>query len=176
MPKIIENVREQLLIEAKRQISENGYAKTTIRSVASACNLGVGTVYNYFKSKDVLIASFMLDDWQVCLKEMKTKSTSNNKHFLQGIYISLLDFTDKHTSLFQDNDAAKVFATAFTERHRLIRDQLADIIQPICDQTAHQNKRFLAEFISESLLIWTMAGKPFDEIYSVIDPLLKKYI
>ena len=28
MPKIIENVREQLLIEAKKQIMENGYTKT----------------------------------------------------------------------------------------------------------------------------------------------------
>ena len=51
MPKIIENVREQLLGEAKRQIAKKGYGKTTIRSVASACGFGVGTVYNYFKSK-----------------------------------------------------------------------------------------------------------------------------
>ena len=42
MPKIIENVREQLLVEAKRQIAEYGYAKTTVRSVAAACGLGVG--------------------------------------------------------------------------------------------------------------------------------------
>ena len=71
VPKIIENVREQLLEEAKRQIRENGYSKTTIRSVAGACRLGVGTVYNYFESKDMLIASFMLEDWMECLGEMQ---------------------------------------------------------------------------------------------------------
>lgn len=174
MPKIIENVREQLLIEAKKQITENGYANTTIRSVASACGLGVGTVYNYFKSKDMLIASFMLDDWHECLEGMKKESTSNAEQFLKGIYTSLVEFTEKHTSLFRDNDAVKVFATAFTERHKLLRDQLADMIQPVCDETAHRNKRFLAEFISESLLTWTMAGRSFDEIYSVLDLLLKK--
>ena len=64
MPKIIENLREQLLAEAKKQTSEQGYAKTTIRSVAGACGVGIGTVYNYFESKDVLIASFMVEDWQ----------------------------------------------------------------------------------------------------------------
>ena len=63
MPKIIPNIREQLLNEAKKQIAEQGYSKTTIRSVANACNLGVGTVYNYFESKDMLIASFMAEDW-----------------------------------------------------------------------------------------------------------------
>ena len=46
MPKIIENVREQLLAVAKKQIGERGYANTTIRSVAGECGLAVGTVYN----------------------------------------------------------------------------------------------------------------------------------
>jgi len=173
MPKIIENVRDQLLTEAKRQISENGYANTTIRSVASACNLGVGTVYNYFKSKDVLIASFMLDDWQKCLEGMKMESTVNTDRFMKGIYTSLLVFTEKHSSLFRDNDAAKVFAASFNERHKLLREQLADVIQPICNQANHPDKRFLAEFISESLITWTMAGKSFDDIYSILGLLLK---
>ena len=63
MPKIIENIREALLVEAKRQIAERGYQNTTIRSVAKECGVAVGTVYNYFKSKDMLIASFILEDW-----------------------------------------------------------------------------------------------------------------
>ena len=79
MPKIIENVRELLLDTAKEQIRKQGYAKTTIRSVASACGLGVGTVYNYFKSKDMLIASFMLEDWQECLLEIKSRVTSDRE-------------------------------------------------------------------------------------------------
>ena len=76
MPKIIENVRELLLETAKEQIRLQGYSKTTIRTVASACGLGVGTVYNYFKSKDMLIATFMLEDWRECLKEMKSHSST----------------------------------------------------------------------------------------------------
>ena len=99
MPKIITNVREQLLTEAKRQIVENGYASTTIRSVASACNLGVGTVYNYFKSKDMLIASFMVDDWQECLAKMKQESTENAEQLLRCIYSSLLKFTEDRKSV-----------------------------------------------------------------------------
>ena len=59
MPKIIENLREQLLEETKKQILDRGYANTTIRSVAKACGVGVGTVYNYFESKEMLVASFV---------------------------------------------------------------------------------------------------------------------
>ena len=35
MPKIIENLRNQLIEEARRQINMFGYEKTTIRSVAA---------------------------------------------------------------------------------------------------------------------------------------------
>lgn len=169
MPKVIENVREQLLLVARRQIAESGYEKTTIRSVASACGLGVGTVYNYFKSKDMLIASFMLEDWQECLWQMKEKSSDDIECFLQNIYISLREFVEAHTSLFRDEDAKKVFSTTLAERHKILRDQLSEIISPICSRL---NNRFLPEFISESLLTWTMADKSFEEIFSVIKLLL----
>ena len=98
MPKIITNVREQLLTEAKRQIVETGYASTTIRSVASACNLGVGTVYNYFKSKDMLIASFMVDDWQECLAKMKQEDTENAEQFFHKIFFNKFIFRPKNSS------------------------------------------------------------------------------
>ena len=67
MPKIIENLESRLMEEAKRQIEESGYGAVTIRSVAKGCGVGVGTVYNYFPSKDDLVASFMLADWKECL-------------------------------------------------------------------------------------------------------------
>ncbi len=50
MPKIIENLQSKLIEEAKKQIEEAGYGAMTIRSVAKACGVGVGTVYNYFSS------------------------------------------------------------------------------------------------------------------------------
>ena len=53
--------------EARRQIEQSGFAAMTIRSVAKACAVGVGTVYNYFPSKEILVASFMLDDWKLCI-------------------------------------------------------------------------------------------------------------
>ena len=59
MPKILESVREQLLETARAQIERNGYANTTIRSVAAECGIAVGTVYNYFPSKDMLIATYV---------------------------------------------------------------------------------------------------------------------
>ena len=63
MPKIIENLRVRLMEEAKRQIAESGYAFMTMRSVAKGCGVGIGTVYNYFASKNALLAAYLLEDW-----------------------------------------------------------------------------------------------------------------
>ena len=64
MPKIIENLENRLVEEARRQAWEGGYSAVTIRSVAAACGVGVGTVYNYFPSKEYLAAGVMLEDWK----------------------------------------------------------------------------------------------------------------
>lgn len=81
MPKIIENIREELLAETKRQIGDLGYFKTTIRSVADACGIGVGTVYNYFPTKDILVATAVSLDWQVELDKMASLPNNDPSYY-----------------------------------------------------------------------------------------------
>jgi AcrR family transcriptional regulator len=168
MPKIIENIREMLLSEAKRQISENGYKNTTIRSVASACGVGVGTVYNYFQSKDMLIATFMLEDWQVCLASMKAFPQTDPESIMIGICNALRSYMSQYQSLFADSDANKVFASVFSQRHKQLRIQIAEIIYPACEGSSVSDKKFLAEYIAESLLTWTVAGKSASDLLPIL--------
>ena len=92
MPKIIENVRELLLDTAQKQIEERGYANTTIRSVAGECGLAVGTVYNYFRSKDMLIATFVVEDWNSYLSDIRGANLSDPQMALHNIYDALIHF------------------------------------------------------------------------------------
>lgn len=173
MPKIIENVRELLLEEAKRQIAEYGYSKTTIRSVSKACGLASGTVYNYFPSKDMLIASVMAEDWKLCLQRMERYASAEPEQLIHGIYTTLLEYIQKYQALFCDKDAVKVYATMFSERHQQLRQQLAVCVRKICDKANVTDKDFLAEWIAEALLTWTVAGKGIDEQYEIIKQLIK---
>ncbi len=170
MPKIIENVREQLLAIAKKQIEERGYANTTIRSVAGECGLAVGTVYNYFKSKDMLIASFMVEDWNGHLSELRDSDLSDAGKALRTIYDALNNFSERHKALFSDPDAAKVFSAVFSERHKTLRSQISELILPLCPDI---DADFTAEFVSESLLTWTVAGKDFESIFNILIKILK---
>ena len=170
MPKIIENVRELLLDTAKKQIEERGYANTTIRSVAGECGLAVGTVYNYFRSKDMLIATFVVEDWNSYLSDIRGAQISDPRMALHNIYDALIHFSEKHRSLFSDPEAAKVYSSVFSERHKTLRSQISEIILPFCPA---ENAEFTSQFIAESLLTWTVAGKDFDSIFNILEKILK---
>lgn len=167
MPKIIEDLETRLLAETRRQIEENGYAATTVRSVAKACSVGVGTVYNYFPSKDDLVATYMLADWKVCIAAIEAVSTYSEtpQPVVRCIHDQLLQYAGRHSALFRDEAAAASFAGAFSPRHAVLRSQLAAPLRKFCGSD------FAAEFIAESLLTWTMGGRSLEEIRSMTDRL-----
>ena len=172
MPKILESMREELLKTARKQIAECGYAQTTIRSVAAECGIAVGTVYNYFPSKDMLIATFVSEDWRACIAPIAERTEDDAETHLKRIYSAIRVFADSYRALFSDDDAKNAYYAAFSERHRQLREQLAGLILPVCGDCP--DRAFLSEFIAESLLIWTTEGKPFEDIYPIIKRLIQK--
>ena len=171
VPKQIENLRLQLLEEARRQTAEQGYGKTTVRSVAAACGIAVGTVYNYFPSKEVLIASFVAEDWAQSLAQMRAISSKDPETCLRGIYEALRSFMGKHRVLFSDPEAARAASAGYLPRHLQLREQLAELTESL----APSEDGFDAQFLAEALLTWTVAGKPFDRIYDILKKLIIKY-
>ena len=165
-------LREQIQAEAKRQMITLGYSKTTIRSVATACKIGVGTMYNYFHSKDELITSFMLEDWKKTVSEMENAEGSEPREFFRQMQKALAGYIRKYESLFRDKDAIRAFAEVFTERHMQLRTMMAQLIMPVCSETDDEDRRFLAEHIAESIIRWSMEDMPFDKQYKIIQKLL----
>jgi len=173
MPKIIENLKEQIVEEARKQLFENGYSKTTIRSVASALGIGTGTLYNHFKSKDMLISSFMLEDWHLATDNMRNLDASDKFRFLEGIHSSLSEFIDKYRFLFIDKEASATYFSVFSQRHHQLVGVIANIISPVCKDSVDVDHDFLAAHIAESMLFWTLQETPFDIQLSILKKLLQ---
>ena len=169
MPKIIKNIRKQLLAEAKKQIAQRGYSDTTIRSVASACGVGVGTVYNYFPSKEMLVATSVYEDWKNYLSDIEKLPADEPYILLKGIYHSLQKFAEENQMLFSDADAARLVSVSSVDHHKMLRDQMASFVRPLCEDSSPQ---FTAEFIAEALIRWSTENVDFETVY----PLLAKVL
>lgn len=56
---------KEAILEASRElIRTEGWNSINIRSVAKACNISVGTIYNYFQNKTDLITATIESIWQ----------------------------------------------------------------------------------------------------------------
>lgn len=55
--------RETILSQCRQLVMENGMAAVNMRSVASSCGIALGSLYNYFPSKSVLIAATVESVW-----------------------------------------------------------------------------------------------------------------
>ena len=164
MPKIIENLPQRLLEEARRQIEESGFGALTIRSVAKACGVGVGTVYNYYPSKEALVASFMLNDWMECVAFIEASAAESQtlEPVLRVIHEKLCLFMEQYDPIFQDESASVSYTGSTSKYHSILRSQLARPLRKFCRDD------FTAEFIAEAMLTWTVAGKDLDELMLVL--------
>lgn len=164
MPKIIENLPQRLLDEARRQVEESGFAAMTIRTVAKGCGVGVGTVYNYYPSKEALVASFMLSDWKACVASIDAIAADSQtlEPVLRAIYEKLRFFMEQYDPIFRDESAASSYTGSTSKYHAVLRSQLAGPVRKFCRDD------FTAEFLAEAMLSWTVAGKDFDELKAVL--------
>ena len=164
MPKIIENLPERLAEEARRQVEESGFSAITIRSVAKGCGVGVGTVYNYYPSKEALVATFMLSDWKDCVAYINccADEAQSLETVLRIVYEKLRLFMDQYDPIFRDESAAASYTGSTSHYHGILRSQLAGPIRKFCQDD------FTAEFIAEAMLSWTVAGKDFEELKAVL--------
>lgn len=173
MPKLIENVRENIIEQARIQIMERGYSSMSIRSIAKACGIAAGTVYNYFPSKEMIIASFMADDWKKTIFNMqeKTQTENNPENIIKIVYDELISFEKKYEKLFKDPESRTEFSNVDNKRHKMLVDQLKKIVEPVCDSHKKVNNVDIADFIVETLLMWTVQEKDFSEYIKIINLL-----
>jgi len=71
MARIIENPKQLILDNAKNILYSEGYSNLSIRNVAKASGLAVGTIYNYYPTKKDLVIEMMIEYWGECFKALE---------------------------------------------------------------------------------------------------------
>ena len=101
-PKIVDKdaKRTEILIAAMEVIAAKGFSQTKMSDIAKNANIGKGTIYEYFKSKDeILVFSFkhyMEQIENITFEKLKTISHPTEK--ICAIFTAFIDFFNTTSS------------------------------------------------------------------------------
>jgi len=76
--------RERLFLAAVRLFGEKGYAETTVEDITNAADLGKGTFFNYFPSKEHLLIAF--SEMQLGKLERFVETARNGKEPMRAFF------------------------------------------------------------------------------------------
>ena len=176
MPKVIAELRPSILERARTALLDEGYGALTMRGIAKACGVAVGTVYNYFPSKDMLVASVMLEDWRAALRRMEELPPAPTApEALENVFRELTVFCARYGAIWKEyTDTGHIAPITGGYHHQLV-DQLAQAVSaalapftPLCSPA-------LPGFLAEALLNAAPGGpERFRELSPIWERLLSR--
>ncbi len=162
MPKHLGKVKENILKSAEHLLLQKGLKTFTLRAVAAECHIAVGTIYNYFPSKDMILAEIMLADWMQTVSRTKVlcEVAKTVEEALKSAFGEVSVFTGKYSPIWAEYSAPVSFGKEDFDRHKMLVTQLAD-----CFAVPYRTAgKFTSEeeriFLAENLLI-CLGGKSF---------------
>ena len=92
--------KEAILETSRRIIREEGLARLSIRSVAAACGVSVGSIYNYFESKSELAAAAIERVWEDIFHFPKQEEFLHFSDCVRWIFDSIQSGSEKYPGFF----------------------------------------------------------------------------
>lgn len=175
LPKVIENLREKLLQSAKAELLEKGFDALTLRGVAWRCGIAVGTTYNYFPSKDMLVGTVILDDWMKELTRMRAdcERAGSVREALCALYEGVMRFSAIYQNVWAGYTFTAGAKSDFARRHTLLVMQIADCLRPALTRAGAGEDAELALFFAENILICAdNSALQFDSFLRITERIL----
>lgn len=159
MPKVINNLRKEIILQSEKILFEKGYQHFTMREAANRCGIAVGTLYNYFSSKDELIGYILFNDWQIILTSMRKKceNAKNIEEALESLYQGIMNFSEKYRAIWDNYGSSIGLNSHYISRHEKLVDQLASIMEPVLNKEVRKFPDQMNLFLAENILL--CAGK-----------------
>ena len=70
-------IEERILEAARKLFDQNGFAETDMKAIAKEAEIAVGTIYNYYQSKNALYERIMVDNWEKTIENLQIISQAH---------------------------------------------------------------------------------------------------
>ena len=177
MPKKIDDLRQTILLHTRMILLMQGSEKLTVRAVAASCHVAVGTVYNYFPSKDMMVASVMAEDWEKLLAQIRAdcEQAPSTLAGLELIFNGIRGFSKTFSPVWETYHPQVSTPNLAQSKHRQLVSQLIGTIQPMLERFGQTELPHLSRFLAESVLAGASdISARFQELQPVYEKLLKK--
>ncbi|MDF2803208.1 MAG: transcriptional regulator, TetR family [Anaerocolumna sp.] len=139
MPKIYDDLRETIVQEAKSIIVSRGYSKLNMREVAKASGIAVGTIYNYYPTKNDLLSELMYRYWMGFIAAIQQLQQSDCELFV--IFRKIYNLLESFLDTFKDtwlkvNEKDKGLA----KDHHKQKQEVMDLFIDTLEQFIHKHK------------------------------------
>ncbi len=174
MPKKLGPIRENAIRFTRDVLNERGYDALTMREIAQSCGIAVGTMYNYFPSKEYLTGCVVLEDWLEAYGEMSrcADCAPSLSDGLEHIYAKMRQFVDSHQYLtsFDQRKASADFS--YDKMHMLLRGQIEALLRQLLEHTGVRAEPDTVVFVAESILNCSVKKYEYPQIASAFMKLL----
>lgn len=117
--------KETILIRAAEEVfSKYGFEKATVDEIVSVANVGKGTMYNYFKNKELLFYRLVYDKNSIFVTNLKTACSNKER-----LYDRLLSYFEVFVEFYYINSA--IWQILFFE---MLGTNCAYRIQKVCGE------------------------------------------
>ena len=99
MPKLLPNLRQTLIEKAIELSRTGGLSGLKLRDLARECNIALGTLYNYYPTKDSLVLDVVQQFWQNCFHQ-KSFPEGDVLVKLDWLYAVMKESVDEFSSEF----------------------------------------------------------------------------
>ena len=128
MPKIIEDVENRILCAARKRLLGGDLSSFSARGIAEDCGIAVGTIYNYYRDKESLMAAVMAQDWQAELQRAgeAVAAAHSVEAGIRCLYEAMVDFSRVYESVWAAYPTGEGFGSLYRTRHKLLLSQIED--------------------------------------------------
>jgi len=139
-----ESRRQAILQAAKGLFFKQGFAATTMTQIATAAELGKGTLYLYFQNKEELYISLLVEGMQL-LNEIFQRT-------VEGVTGWEVKFTALGWAYYQYSiDYSEFFQISFQFQHGELTANISDDLYNDCYQEGLKSLRALAGILEEGM-------------------------
>ena len=164
MPKIIPGLKQTIISKGRQILFEEGYDALSMRRMASECGIAVGTIYNYMRNKDDLVAHICMEDWLAAVKSIN-EELDKADGFVEGmdiIYRGIVSFRDCYSKCWSEYALAGGSREIIDRIHPNLRKQISDMIKKFLTDTERNDRREAISFMLAELIIATVIHPDID--------------